>query len=265
MSADELRTQTVRIAEEAGRTLRENFQSPALKVQPKQDYVGSIVTQIDKQSEDLVIGSIRALGESSLVVSEESCETRLGVEKGLVWYVDPLDGTQNYVRGIPHFCVSIAVEREGRIVLGVVHNPVTRQTWVAEKGKGAFLNGKSVVVSKNVLKHSAVIFEWWEPDRNIRDPGKLLSALLRNTLNIRHLGSVALNLALLGSGSYDGLVTVYAETPRYEIAAGALIAEEAGATITNSDRESWASYRNSIIAGNPDIHAELLQLVKTAR
>ncbi len=259
-----LLTETIRMAEDAGKILRENFQSANLKIEQKPDYAGSIVTRIDRDSEELIIDRIRGIGGSKLVVSEESGETHLD-GTGYVWYVDPLDGTQNYVRGIPHFCVSIAAEHAGQVLFGVIHNPVTNQTWVAEREKGAYLNGTRIKVSKNALKNSAIIFEWWNPDRNIRSFEKLLSALIEHTANLRLLGSVALNLALVGSGNYDGLVTVYSKTPRYEIAAGAIIAEEAGAKVTNSNGESWACYRNSIIAGNPSLHAQLLDLAKAAR
>ncbi len=248
-------------AKEAGRGLGTLFRRSKLSIRRKYDYAGSIVTNADLESEKLILSRIRRSGVESTVVSEEAGRVQFG-SGNVTWAVDPLDGTLNFAKRIPHFAVSIGV-RIGRItVAGAVYDPILEEMFTARRGEGAFLNGKRVRPSSaTALRNSALIFEWWEPEPSIQDPLGLEKRLYKYTRSLRSPGSIALNLCSVASGRFDGLITVFRKSPVYEPLAGSLIVEEAGGRITNSLGGSWESLSRSIIAGGPRLHRRLLSFL----
>jgi len=248
-------------AKDAGKRLLKLFRGK-LSVEKKYDYPGSIVTNADHEAEELILARIRKSGIRCSVDCEETGKLDFGSQE-LVWAVDPLDGTLNYSKGIPYFAVSIGVLKSRKTILGVIYNPILDEMYTAVKGRGARLNGKRIHVSNtSSLDDSSLIFDWWETEPSIPDPLSLVRRIYEYTRTIRSPGSVALNLCSVAAGRFDGLITVYPKAPIFETAAGCLIAEEAGAKVTNSLHQSWEGFSRSVIAGGESIHSQLMDLVR---
>ena len=258
---NQIRKTAIAAAEDAGKELLRLFKNERILVRRKFDYPGSIVTNADRKAEQIILSSIRKTKIPCTVVSEEAGRIDLG-SRDVVWGVDPLDGTLNYAKRIPHFAVSIGAIVKGETNVGVIYNPVLDEMFVATKGQGARLNGKRIHVSNSKsLRGATLIFEWWDHEPLIPDPLGLEKQLYRLTRSVRSPGSVALNLCAVAAGRFDGLITVFARSPIYEIAAGCLIVLEAGGRVTNSAGESWDNYRGSIIAAGESIHTRLLGMI----
>ena len=249
-------------AEAAGKKLLKLFRSKRLSVRRKFDYPGSIVTNADREADKLILDRIRKSRIKCSVISEEAGTLNYG-SRDVVWAVDPLDGTFNYVKGIPHFAVSIGVLINRQTILGVIYNPTLDEMFTAIRGRGACSNGARIHVSSaRSLRNSSLIFEWWSPEPSIPDPLLLAKRIYRFTRSLRSPGAVALNLCSVASGKFDGLVTVYRKAPIYETAAGCMIVQEAGGILTNSIAESWEGFTRSLIAGGARIHDRLMALIR---
>jgi myo-inositol-1(or 4)-monophosphatase len=249
-------------AEQAGKKLLNLFYESKLSIRRKHDYPGSIVTNADKESEKIILARIKRSGIKSTVSSEEAGTIDFG-SREVLWAVDPLDGTLNFAKRVPHFAVSIGVLIRNKPVAGVIYNPILEEMFTAHRDHGAYLNSKEIHVTRTrQLRDSALIFEWWEPEPAIPDPLDLQKALYRFTRSVRSPGSVALNLCAVACGRFDGLVTVFRKSPAYEVVAGCVIVEEAGARVTNSLGGSWESLLCSIVAGGVEIHRQLLSLIE---
>lgn len=246
------------LARKAGEILSVGFGQ-----QHRVDYKGVIdpVTEIDHRSEAFILGEIRKRFPDHRVVAEESGESD-GNESS-VWYVDPLDGTVNYTHGVPIFAVSLAYQEGGSIRLGVVYDPMQDECFSSEKGQGAWLNGKPIQVSLTQdLDHSLVVTGFPYDIRTSSENN--LDNYYRFTLctqGVRRLGSAALDLCYVASGRFDGYWEV--RIGAWDIAAGALIAQEAGATVTSLRGSSgFLSHPQSILAANPSIHPQMLEVLK---
>lgn len=175
------------------------------------------------------------------------------------WVIDPLDGTHNFLHGIPIFGTSIALEYKNEIVLGVLQFPTINITAVAEKGKGAFLNGKKLKVSgKKGLDHSFIIFEYAYSNR--KEKVGFLEKLIHQTIDVRNFGSAIYDLLLVACGKCDGFVIL--STHEWDIAAGFLIVEEAGGKITDLKGNKWSPHQNKFAVSNGMLHNKILKLVK---
>lgn len=249
-------------AEDAGKKLLRYFRgSKRLSIRRKYDYPGSIVTNADIESERLILARIRRSRIKCTVNSEEAGIINFG-SRNLVWALDPLDGTLNFVKRIPHFAVSIGALVRGEPVAGAIYNPVLDEMFTAFRGHGARLNGKRIHASnKRSLRNSALIFEWWDREPRIPDPLGLEKRLYHFTRSVRSPGSIALNLCSVAGGRFDGLVTVFSRSPVYETAAGCLIVEEAHGRVTDSSGETWKRFSGSLLAGGPRVHKQLLSVV----
>jgi myo-inositol-1(or 4)-monophosphatase len=252
-------------AERAGKRLASIFNHGRLTVRRKYDYPGSIVTNADLESEKLVLDTIRGSGVKSTVVSEEKGRMDLGGRR-VVWAVDPLDGTFNFAKRIPHFAVSVGVVEGGRTVAGAIYDPMLDEMFTARRGHRAFLNRRRITVSQAAaLRNASIIFEWWDREPSIPDPLELEKKIYRHTRSLRSPGSIALNLCSVAAGRFDGLITVFLRSPLYETAAGSIIVEEAGGRVTNSVGATWESLSRSIVAAGPRLHRKLLYLVHPSR
>jgi myo-inositol-1(or 4)-monophosphatase len=257
----ELLNVATKAAEEAGRRLVTLFGGAKLSVRQKHDHPGSIVTNADKESEKIILDWIKRSRMKCTVNSEEAGVLNFGSNK-ILWAVDPLDGTLNFAKRIPHFAVSIGVLLHNRPVASVIYDPIMNEMFTSSRDHGAYLNGKRIhVTDTRSLRDSALIFEWWNPEPSIPDPLGLEKILYRYTRSLRSPGSVALNLCAVASGRFDGLITVFRKSPVYEIAAGCLIVQEAGGRLTNSSGESWENFSGSVVAGGPRIQKQLLSLI----
>jgi len=216
-----------------------------------------IVTEVDRRSEAYLIGEIKGKYPSHRIFTEEAGE--LVGSDCCIWYIDPLDGTVNYAHGIPIFAVSIAYSEGGQVRLGVVYEPMRDECFSAELGKGAWLNGKPIRVSENTdLDHALLVTGFaydvhTNPDNNL----DLFNRFTLRSRGVRRLGSAAVDLGYVATGRFDGYWEIKLES--YDIAAGGLIASEAGAQVTNiAGGKDYLSAQVSILAANPVLHGKML-------
>ncbi|MCG6121777.1 MAG: inositol monophosphatase [Microvirga sp.] len=187
-----------------------------------------------------------------------------GTDRSNTWHVDPLDGTTNFLHGIPHFAISIALEREGQIVAGVVYDPIKDELYAAEKGQGAFMNNRRLrVAARNEMIESVVACGI--PFIGRGDHPLFLSelgAVMGVTAGVRRMGSAALDLAWVASGRVDG----YWERnlSSYDIAAGIILVREAGGYVTDADGGADMLTKGSVVCGNEFVQRELLKIVRKA-
>ena len=252
------------LARQAGEILRASFnQRPGYGHHLNVDYKSLIdpVTDVDRRSEALMLDEIRSRYPDHRIITEES--GNLAGQDCCIWYIDPLDGTVNFTHGVPIFSVSIAFAQDDRLELGVVYDPILDECFSAERGRGAWLNGKPIHVSgARDLDHSLLVTGFPYDIRT--NPVKNLDNYARFTLRsqgVRRLGSAALDLCYIAAGRLDG----YWETVlfAYDMAAGALIAEEAGAMVT--DLYGGADYLaspQSVLAANAVIHGQMLAVLQ---
>jgi myo-inositol-1(or 4)-monophosphatase len=243
------------LARQAGEILRAGYDKDH-----KVSYKGVIdlVTEIDRASEDFLLGEINKRWPGSYIMSEESGVTHGDTEQS--WYVDPLDGTVNYAHQIPFFSVSIGFAYQGRMQLGIVYDPMRDEMFSAERGRGATLNGRSIHTSDTTeLEKSLLVtgfpYDAWDTERdnfaNFVRFGKL-------TQGVRRFGSAALDASYVAAGRFDGFWELSLKP--WDVAGGGLIAEEGGAKVTNINNSSdYLSAPQSIVAAAPGIHTKILQ------
>lgn len=218
----------------------------------------NFVTEYDKLSEASIISLIKERFPSHDFLAEESGLSSERDEGNVLWVIDPLDGTTNFTHHIPLFTISIAAYHHGKGLCGVIFQPLTQELFVAEKGKGAYLNGKRLTVSSTGKIEDALIVASLPYDvtaEPIVDMDKLLQ-LSRSGVTLRNLGSAALSLAYVAAGKVDAF-WMYNLFP-WDLAAGQLLIEEAGGTITRYDSPHSSLYAPSnILATNQILHAPL--------
>ena len=247
------------LAREAGAILRAGYNK---EHQVNFKGVIDLVTEVDHQSEAYLLGEVRRDFPEHHIFSEES-----GVIQGdneHIWYIDPLDGTVNYAHHIPIFCVSIAYASHGKTVLGAVYDPLRDEMFTVERGRGAFLNGQRLQVSgATELQKSLLVtgfpYDAWNTEQdnfaNFVKFGKL-------TQGVRRLGSAALDLSYVGAGRFDGFWELALKP--WDVAAGGLVCEEAGALVTNvAGGADYISPPQSVLATAPGIHARMLEELRT--
>lgn len=220
-----------------------------------------------KAAHDFVTSADRASERAILSVISESCpnDQVLSEEKGLVgaaseydWIVDPLDGTTNFLRGLPVFGVSIACRRNGETIVGVIHDPLRRETYRAERGGGAECDGKRIRVSDRTGVEGAFLATGF-PFKARPALGAYLEIFRRVFLDaaaVRRCGAAVLDLARTAAGVYDGFFEF--RLSAWDLAAGALLIEEAGGVATDLDGGSRYLESGNLIAGSPGVQAELL-------
>lgn len=217
----------------------------------------SLVAKADIEANKAIIKTIKKYFPEHSILSEEiPFEDNKSDYK---WVIDPIDGTHNFLRQIPIFGTSIALECKNEPILGVISFPVLCITAVAEKGKGSFMNSRRIAVSnKKTLDHSFVLFEFSYANR-IEKVG-FLKKLAHKTIDVRNFGSAIYNLLLIACGKCDGYVVL--TTNEWDIAAGFLIVEEAGGRVTDLKGGKWKHDQHQFAISNNKIHKELLKYLK---
>jgi len=244
----------IEAARRGGEVLLKYFEMTGLEREIKEDK--SFVTKADKESETAIIDIVqRELPEHGFL-GEEGHDINPGAEYR--WIVDPLDGTTNFVNGIPLFAVSIGILHENDVVAAVVYNPVTRSLYAAEKGKGATYNGKLAKVSVQPAEMGCVTFGPGKKDKERLNV--LFSKSEQFVKSKRYLGGAALDLAYVARGGMEGFISIGLN--KWDYAAGALLVQEAGGTITDFKGNPWTMEQNYFVASNGVAHSALLQLVK---
>jgi len=242
----------------AGADQLKKYFDGTFEIQSK-DTLNNLVTEVDEKSETAIIEVIRDEYPNDFILSEEVGE--LSTDSNVKWIIDPIDGTVNFANGIPICCVSIGVEKDGKLLMGAVFNPFMNELFFAEKGKGAFLNNKPLKVSENKNVNAACLvtgfpYRWVEV---AKDPIAVFERFIRMGLPVRRLGSAAIDLCWVAAGRFDGFWE-YNLNP-WDIAAGYLIIEEAGGTVTNFKGEPYSVYDKETLATNGKIHEEMLHVI----
>ena len=222
------------------------------------------VSRADRRSEQVIREHLQGARPNFGFLMEESGETP-GEPGAPRWIVDPLDGTTNFLHGIPHFCISIAVEDKGEIVSGLIHDPIRDETFWADKGQGAYLNDRRMRVSaRENLAQSVVATGIPHIGRGDHEQYlKILALMMPSVAGIRRMGAAALDLVYVAAGRYDA----YWEESLHiwDVAAGILIVREAGGFVTDYSGASKMTENGEIVAGNDHVHAAFLKLIRSAR
>jgi myo-inositol-1(or 4)-monophosphatase len=222
----------------------------------------NFVTAADRRAEEIVREELAKARPDYGFLGEEG-GPREGSDKSQRWIVDPLDGTTNFLHGIPHFAVSIALERSGVIVAGLTYNPATNELYVAERGKGAFLNDKRIrVAARRRLADAVVGCGLPHYGRGDLDLARAeIFAAQQNFAGLRRFGAATLDLAWIASGRLDAYWE--RDLSPWDVAAGMLLVREAGGFVSDPDGGE-AIMSKGIVAGNDTMHRELIRLLKEA-
>jgi myo-inositol-1(or 4)-monophosphatase len=246
-------------ARKAGRGLARDFgEVEQLQVSVKGP--GNFVTAADHRSEETIFRELSKARPGYGFLMEERGQVA-GPDKTHRWIVDPLDGTTNFLHGIPLFCVAIALERQGDVVCALTYNPVLDELYTAERGQGAFLNNRRLRVAARKSLVECVI-SIGIPHKGRPDHARFLSeskALMGQVGGLRRTGSAAIDLAWVASGRFDGYVEHHIKP--WDMAAGALLVREAGGFVTDADGEQRMYETGSIVAGNQTVQKALVALL----
>lgn len=251
------------MAREAGEILRQGFiRRPGYGGEHQVDYKGEIdlVTEIDRQSERFLLGRITSQFPDHRIIAEES-GAQAG-DKCCQWYLDPLDGTVNFAHGIPVFTVSIAFSENGTLRLGVVYDPMQDELFSAELGAGVGLNGEPIKVAGEKDLSRALLVTGFPYDIRSNPENNLdhFKNFALRSQGLRRMGSAALDLCYVAAGRFDGYWEL--RLSAWDVAAGGLIAQEAGALVTAIDGASdFLKPPYSLIAANPDLHPQILKVL----
>src|SRR6187402_1408919 len=248
----------IETARDAGQILLEKF-GRAIKVTKKGDI--NLVTEADLASEALIIERIKSYYPRHSILAEEAGEAVIiGGDNTWKWIIDPLDGTTNFTHGYPCFCVTLALEHDGEIVLGVTYDPTRDEMFAAERGKGASLNNKPIRVSGAEELGDSLIVTGFPYDFKKRDDfARHLTNFLLSSRGVRRDGSAAIDMAYVACGRFDGFWEEGLNP--WDVAAGTLLIEEAGGVVTYYDGSKYSIYQPPICASNGAIHNQMLDVL----
>jgi myo-inositol-1(or 4)-monophosphatase len=252
-----LKTTLLKATEAAGGVLRHYFNGQFTIT--NKEGINNPVTEADHASEKVIIDIIKQQYPDHFILSEEAGEIKMDSE--YKWIIDPIDGTINFANGIPICCVSIGVEKAGKMVLGAVYNPFINELFFAEGGSGATLNDKKIHVTANAELSKACLvtgFPYTYLDTP-NGPLEVFSKLIRKGIPVRRLGSAAIDLCWVAAGRFDGFYEHKLQA--WDSAAGFLIVEEAGGKVTDYKGNHYSPYQPHIIATNGKIHDDLLRCI----
>lgn len=253
-SPQKLVRSAIEAANASGAILARHF-GKKLKVGEKNG--AGLVTNVDLASEAACIRILRRDFPDFSFLTEEA--GAIGEPRGGRWIIDPLDGTTNYVHAFPMFCVSIAAEWEGRVIAGVIHHPILRETYVAVKGRGATVNGRRIHVSKTRRIHDSLLSTGftYRKDKWLHAEMEAFERLSGMSRAVRRPGSAALDLAYTARGVFDGFWE--RRLSPWDVAAGALLVQEAGGRVTDFKGKAFRVDSREIIASNGTLHSPLLK------
>jgi myo-inositol-1(or 4)-monophosphatase len=243
----------------AGKILRENI-GGTRKIIYKGDI--NLMTEMDMRSEREIVKTLSEAFPNHGIVAEE--ETDIQNDSGFTWIIDPLDGTTNYAHGYPCFSVSIALEQEGVIVAGIVYDPMREELFSAQKGQGAFMNGKKIYVSGIDTLMNSLLATGFPYDRKVSEKNNMnnFHDLLMASQEVRRDGSAALDLCCVASGRFDGFWEL--KLKPWDIAAGSLIVSEAGGLVTDLSGKQFNLHAGEILASNGIIHKQMVMKLQDA-
>ena len=245
-------------AVQAGAAQLQHYFNGSFKITNKEG-INNLVTEADHAAEKAIIEVIQNQFPDHFILSEETGEIKSNSE--FKWIIDPIDGTVNFANGIPLCCVSIGLEKEGKMILGSVYNPFMNELYFAQKGLGAYLNDKKIRVSNKdtVIKSCLVTgFPYTYLDTP-NGPLQVFEKLIRQGIPVRRLGSAAIDLCWVAAARFDGFYEHKLQA--WDSAAGFLIVEEAGGKVTDLQGNPYTPYNPGIIATNGKIHQQLQSVI----
>ena len=229
------------------------------KLQVSEKGPGDFVTASDKRAEKIIIGELEKSEYSFLTEESGIIE---GKNKDKRWIIDPIDGTFNFLNGLPHFAISVAYEEKGEIVSGIIFDPIKNEMFSAEKGNGAYLNNSRIRVSNKSDFQNACLVTGGPNSRSKKKESVLeeyKNISMKTFAHIRKSGSAALDMAYVSAGRYDGYWQ--RDLNYWDIAAGMIIVKESGGFIESKKWEEFGKEKVDIIASNSKIHKELINLL----
>jgi myo-inositol-1(or 4)-monophosphatase len=251
----------IRAAEKASKSLIRDF-GEVENLQVSKKGAGDFVSAADHRSEEIIHQELSKARPEFGFLMEERGDLGFGSdEKQSRWIVDPLDGTSNFLNGLPHWCISIGLEQNGEITAGVVFDPIKNELYRAEKGNGAFMNNRRLRVSGQEQMQNACI----AAGQPIRKPEAIAQFMREYQVmyeisgTLRRYGAAALDLCYVAAGRYDGFWERGLKS--YDMAAGSIIVKEAGGLATTIDRKANPHKTMEILAGNPHIHALMAEIL----
>ncbi len=219
--------------------------------------ITDLVTDVDKKSESMIIKMIKNDFPGHSILAEESGEDRGSGD--YLWVVDPLDGTTNFAHSLPIFCVSIGLMYKKEVVVGVVYDPNMDELFSAEKGKGAFLNGKKISVSENKTINTSLISTGFAYDLTKKEDNlQKFRLILRKAQAVRRPGSAAIDLCYVACGRFDAFWEAHLSP--WDTAAGQLLVKEAGGRISKFGNESYNIFDKELLASNGLVHEEIVRV-----
>jgi myo-inositol-1(or 4)-monophosphatase len=231
----------------------------AVRISQKQ--VNDFVTEVDQQSERVIIDTLLSAYPDHGILAEESGSTHGNPNADHIWIIDPLDGTTNFIHGFPVYCVSIALQVRGKLEQAVVYDPTRNDLFTATKGRGAFLNDRRIRVSKRTRLNECLLSTGFpfRPEDDFDKYLRLMGEVMQRTAGLRRPGAAALDLAYVAAGFSDGFFEMGLQP--WDMAAGALLITEAGGLVGNFTGEANFLEQKECLAANPRIYAQLVPVL----
>jgi myo-inositol-1(or 4)-monophosphatase len=247
-------------ARKTARALKRDF-GEIEKLQVSLKGPGDYVTAADRRAEETLFAELSKARPGYGFLGEEGGR-RDGADKTHTWIVDPLDGTKNFLHGVPQFAISVALEREGTLIAGLVYNPVSDELFIAERGKGAFVNDQRIrVAARRQLSEALVACDLPHPARSdLTDNAREIAAIQPRVGGLRVLGSAALALASVAAGRLDAYWE-HSLSP-WDVAAGIVLVREAGGFVSDADGGDSMLATGSVVAGNEYLQREVVRVLK---
>jgi myo-inositol-1(or 4)-monophosphatase len=253
----------VKAARRAGRSLNRDL-GEIENLQVSMKGPANFVSLADKRAEEMLYTDLAKARPGFGFIGEEG-GTREGTDKTHTWIVDPLDGTTNFLHGIPQFAISIGLSREGTVIAGVIYNPATDELYIAERGKGAFLNDKRLRVAGR-RKLDECVVACGLPHIGRGDHAlflKEMAALQDKVAGFRRFGAAALDMAYVAAGRLDGYWE--RDLSPWDMAAGQILIREAGGVVSGIEGHDNALTTKNVVCGNEFVHGELVKILKPLR
>jgi myo-inositol-1(or 4)-monophosphatase len=232
----------------------------AVRISQKQ--VNDFVTEVDHNSERIIIDTLLGAYPDHGILAEESGSTHGNPNADHIWIIDPLDGTTNFIHGFPYYCVSIALQVQGRLEQAVIYDPTRNDLFTATKGRGAYMNDRRIRVSKRTRLEECLLATGFpfRPEDDFDKYLRLMGDVMQRTAGLRRPGAAALDLAYVAAGFSDGFFELGLKP--WDMAAGALLITEAGGLVSNFTGEGSFLEHEECLAAPPRIYAQLVPITQ---
>jgi len=254
----------VNIAVKAARAAGSIINRAALDIESvriSQKQVNDFVTEVDHASEKVIIETLLTAFPGHGILAEESGDQHGARDSEFTWIIDPLDGTTNFIHGLPVYCVSIALAHKGKVEHAVIYDPTRNDLFSATKGRGAFLNDRRLRVSKRIQMKESLISTGFpfRPGDDFPRYLAMMGDMMQRTAGLRRPGAAALDLAYVAAGFTEGFFETGLQP--WDVAAGSLLVTEAGGLIGNFSGDANFLEQKECLAGNPKIYAQMVSIL----